>query len=180
MCRQRSLSGPMPTPFPLTRMRPQQERSRPPWVPSGDTTGLRCQSGANSQIVLFGRGLHRSNGHAKSLLGIRRVDPTHRWRGGRVAEGGGLLNGYTVNSRIVGSNPIPSAIPPFLTVSDCLNEPTGTRVSQGSLSSLVSRHIALSQPRWGNEVGNGIGLPPFRSRAVEAETNGAHWQALGG
>ena len=41
--------------------------------------------------------------------GIRRVDPTHRWRGGRVAEGGGLLNRYTVNSRIVGSNPIPSA-----------------------------------------------------------------------
>jgi hypothetical protein len=27
-----------------------------------------------------------------------------------VAEGGGLLNRYTVNSRIVGSNPIPSAI----------------------------------------------------------------------
>jgi hypothetical protein len=26
-----------------------------------------------------------------------------------VAEGGGLLNRYTVNSRIVGSNPIPSA-----------------------------------------------------------------------
>src|SRR5580704_15246469 len=23
--------------------------------------------------------------------------PTHRWRGGRVAEGGGLLNRYTVN-----------------------------------------------------------------------------------
>ena len=41
--------------------------------------------------------------------GIRRVDPIHRWRGGRVAEGGGLLNRYTVNSRIVGSNPIPSA-----------------------------------------------------------------------
>src|SRR5260370_18516497 len=41
--------------------------------------------------------------------GIRRVDPTHRWRGGRVAEGGGLLNRYTVISRIVGSNPIPSA-----------------------------------------------------------------------
>src|SRR5438132_11109141 len=40
---------------------------------------------------------------------MRRVDPTHRWRGGRVAEGGGLLNRYTVNSRIVGSNPIPSA-----------------------------------------------------------------------
>src|SRR5260370_20063435 len=41
--------------------------------------------------------------------GIRRVDPTHRWRGGRVAEGGGLLNRYTVISCIVGSNPIPSA-----------------------------------------------------------------------
>ena len=26
-----------------------------------------------------------------------------------MAEGGGLLNRYTVNSRIVGSNPIPSA-----------------------------------------------------------------------
>jgi hypothetical protein len=46
---------------------------------------------------------------AKWLPCIRRVDPTHRWRGGRVAEGGGLLNRYTVNSRIVGSNPIPSA-----------------------------------------------------------------------
>ena len=45
--------------------------------------------------------------------GIRRVDPTHRWRGGRVAEGGGLLNRYTVNSRIVGSNPIPSATSQF-------------------------------------------------------------------
>ena len=28
-----------------------------------------------------------------------------------MAEGGGLLNRYTVNSRIVGSNPIPSATP---------------------------------------------------------------------
>jgi hypothetical protein len=34
---------------------------------------------------------------------------THRWRGGRVAEGGGLLNRYTAKTRIVGSNPIPSA-----------------------------------------------------------------------
>jgi hypothetical protein len=31
-----------------------------------------------------------------------------------VAEGGGLLNRYTVNSRIVGSNPIPSAILLFI------------------------------------------------------------------
>ena len=31
------------------------------------------------------------------------------WRGGRVAEGGGLLNRYTVQSRIKGSNPFLSA-----------------------------------------------------------------------
>jgi hypothetical protein len=31
------------------------------------------------------------------------------WRRGRVAEGGGLLNRYTVNSRIEGSNPSVSA-----------------------------------------------------------------------
>ncbi len=30
-------------------------------------------------------------------------------RGGREAEGGGLLNRYTLSRRIVGSNPIPSA-----------------------------------------------------------------------
>ena len=30
-----------------------------------------------------------------------------------MAEGGGLLNRYTVNSRIVGSNPIPSATSQF-------------------------------------------------------------------
>jgi hypothetical protein len=40
---------------------------------------------------------------------IPRVYPTHWWRGGRVAEGGGLLNRYTAITRIVGSNPIPSA-----------------------------------------------------------------------
>jgi hypothetical protein len=40
-----------------------------------------------------------------------------------VAEGGGLLNRYTVNSRIVGSNPIPSAIPSLLTVSACRMSP---------------------------------------------------------
>ncbi len=32
------------------------------------------------------------------------------WRDGRVAEGGGLLNRYTVKSRIGGSNPPLSAI----------------------------------------------------------------------
>ena len=33
-----------------------------------------------------------------------------------MAEGGGLLNRYTVNIRIVGSNPIPSAILGFVRV----------------------------------------------------------------
>jgi hypothetical protein len=44
----------------------------------------------------------RGRAVAKSLIRQGR-------RGGRVAEGGGLLNRYTVISRIVGSNPIPSA-----------------------------------------------------------------------
>src|SRR3954447_14627628 len=38
--------------------------------------------------------------------------PTHRWRGGRVAEGGGLLNRYTVNP--VSWVRIPSPPPPLL------------------------------------------------------------------
>src|SRR6266566_2679409 len=42
---------------------------------------------------------------------MRRDDPTHRWRGGRVAEGGGLLNRYTVNP--VSWVRIPSPPPPF-------------------------------------------------------------------
>jgi hypothetical protein len=37
------------------------------------------------------------------------VSRPRRWRGGRVAEGGGLLNRYRGNTPIVGSNPIPSA-----------------------------------------------------------------------
>ena len=36
--------------------------------------------------------------------------PLRRWRRGREAEGGGLLNRYTVKSRIGGSNPPVSAI----------------------------------------------------------------------
>src|SRR6185312_1045560 len=43
---------------------------------------------------------------------MRRDNPTHRWRGGRVAEGGGLLNRYTVNP--VSWVRIPSPPPPFL------------------------------------------------------------------
>src|SRR6202035_5532628 len=42
---------------------------------------------------------------------MRRDDPTHRWRGGRVAEGGGLLNRYTVNP--VSWVRIPSPPPPL-------------------------------------------------------------------
>src|SRR5215813_13047974 len=44
---------------------------------------------------------------------IRRV-PTLRWRGGRVAEGGGLLNRYTVNP--VSWVRIPSPPPSLLSV----------------------------------------------------------------
>src|SRR6266849_5494717 len=40
--------------------------------------------------------------------------PTHRWRGGRVAEGGGLLNRYTVNP--VSWVRIPSPPPPSLSL----------------------------------------------------------------
>src|SRR5579872_2361460 len=44
---------------------------------------------------------------------MRRV-PTLRWRGGRVAEGGGLLNRYTVNpvSWVRIPSPPPSLVPP--------------------------------------------------------------------
>src|SRR5215471_14112142 len=99
----------MRTPFLPTRTRRQHGRSsgdggqamtRRAWVPLG------CQFADCSPT---GGSCLGRRGRVKSSRGIRRVDPTHRWRGGRVAEGGGLLNRYTVNSRIVGSNPIPSA-----------------------------------------------------------------------
>src|SRR6266571_2934116 len=44
--------------------------------------------------------------------GIRRA-PTHRWRGGRVAEGGGLLNRYTVNPVSWVRIPSPPPLPHF-------------------------------------------------------------------
>ena len=53
--------------------------------------------------------------------------------------GTGLLNRYTVNSRIVGSNPIPSAPRPFATIryrSENLAETLG-------FSSLFDRHRSL-------------------------------------
>src|SRR5438046_2504805 len=89
-------------------------------------------------------------------MGIRRDDPTHRWRGGRVAEGGGLLNRYTVNSRIVGSNPIPSATltPSIRGVCPSGNGSANTaRLSQGwpplwgqtrSPENLWRRHVPLN------------------------------------
>ena len=40
-----------------------------------------------------------------------------------MAEGGGLLNRYTAITRIVGSNPIPSAISLFPAVSTRLDSP---------------------------------------------------------
>ena len=38
------------------------------------------------------------------------------WRGGRVAEGGGLLNRYTLSRRIEGSNPSLSANTSFAAI----------------------------------------------------------------
>ena len=50
----------------------------------------------------------------ENLLAARKLNAVHwprRWRDGRVAEGAGLLNRYTVKSRIGGSNPPLSATP---------------------------------------------------------------------
>ena len=45
---------------------------------------------------------------------IFNVSSNHDWRGGRAAEGAGLLNRYRVYSSIEGSNPSPSAISLYL------------------------------------------------------------------
>ena len=55
-----------------------------------------------------------------------------------MAEGGGLLNRYTVNSRIVGSNPIPSAKPRFPTVSIRLKNDVFLGLSESLSALLVS------------------------------------------
>src|SRR5271165_2151689 len=39
-------------------------------------------------------GIDSARATVYNARGIRRVNPTHRWRGGRVAEGGGLLMRY--------------------------------------------------------------------------------------
>src|SRR5437016_2239 len=95
--------------------------------------------------------------------------PGRKRMGGRAVEGTGLENRQGCKL-LVGSNPTPSAAPPFLAVSgypDSKHKPRETLPFQ---SSVVSRRIVLSQHRWGNEVGNGMDLPPFRSRMAEAET----------
>ena len=81
------------------------------------------QLGANSGfvLILFQRSrIDLAPANLYICRGIRRA-PTHRWRGGRVAEGGGLLNRYTVNP--VSWVRIPSPPPPSL-VSGCLSQRT--------------------------------------------------------
>src|SRR5712691_6513620 len=96
---------------------------------------------------------------------MRRDDPTHRWRGGRVAEGGGLLNRYTVNPvswvRIPSPPPFPHfspsqtaalpnqsealpnlfvfpCIPPYRTISTAMGERSGERDRRSPISILVA------------------------------------------
>jgi hypothetical protein len=64
-----------------------------------------------------------------------------------VAEGGGLLNRYTVISRIVGSNPIPSATP-FTFLSS---------FSVSTLGLLQCRHGEAEPTPWG---------PPARNKKL--------------
>ena len=57
-----------------------------------------------------GVGRPRASLALRELTGQRRIiKPSMSWRRGREAEGGGLLNRYTVKSRIEGSNPSVSA-----------------------------------------------------------------------
>src|SRR3979411_2952895 len=97
--------------------------------------------------------------------------------GGRAVEGTGLENRQGCKL-LVGSNPTPSASPLFLAVSDCPVPEPKAQKRLAFPSSLVSRRSVLSQHQWGNEVGNGIGRPPLRSRW--RRNDGAHRQALGG
>jgi hypothetical protein len=77
----------------------------------------RILSGHHSVHVL-GR-WKRQTGNSRLTGNGLRFRLSGNWRDGRVAEGGGLLNRYTVKSRIGGSNPPLSAIldPPFRTSS---------------------------------------------------------------
>ena len=78
-----------------------------------------------------------------------------------MAEGGGLLNRYTAITRIVGSNPIPSAISLFPGVSAGFdNLQTGELIYRFA-SPLVSRGIILSPSEFGDDVGNPSGVLYF-------------------
>ena len=89
-----------------------------------------------------------------------------------MAEGGGLLNRYTVNSRIVGSNPIPSATSVFLVFPGCFTPVGKARDSASILLPLVSRRILLSHNRWGNKMGNGMDVPtPWREIGWRGRAN---------
>jgi hypothetical protein len=70
---------------------------------------MLCPTSTRSKQPAFSLRLTPIGRAGRTAAGIRRVETTHRWRGGRVAEGGGLLNRYRGNTPIVGSNPIPSA-----------------------------------------------------------------------
>jgi hypothetical protein len=82
----------------------------------------RFRSRPAAEVAKFGRpmGIERSRKMRRYTFdGLRPMDCLIRAeksaivskrRGGRVAEGGGLLNRYTVQSRIKGSNPFLSAI----------------------------------------------------------------------
>jgi hypothetical protein len=86
-----------------------------------------------------------------------------------VAEGGGLLNRYTVNSRIVGSNPIPSAILLFLIVPFRLSGLRKLSFSARDGFPRVSHDFALSHEIWGNKMGNG-GAPPLSRTSRERKS----------
>jgi hypothetical protein len=78
----------------------------------GRSKSLGCQTDANSGLASLSTSRPRIDSAPAKLYicrGMRRA-PTHRWRGGRVAEGGGLLNRYTVNP--VSWVRIPSPPPP--------------------------------------------------------------------
>ncbi len=65
----------------------------------------------DAAVVAPAKRLDRRPRDGYVAMGNRRAARKRRflWMGGRVVEGGGLLNRYTVNSRIEGSNPSPSA-----------------------------------------------------------------------
>ena len=96
-----------------------------------------------------------------------------------MAEGGGLLNRYTVNSRIVGSNPIPSAIPPFMAVAGRPKKRTETIFTPVfclPLCPAVSYYLSTDG---GTKWGMDSAFPHFDPSGGGGD-NGAHRKAFGG